>query len=411
MSPVSRKRQKKHRPNPSSNRPQPASRAEPAGRTALDAVYGDLEDALQETLRSEDPFVAEILLTDVLGSMRGIEADEPGAPTGTVDAFIDGLAVRANPAATAALVALARLAPAESSRMRARHRLRELPGIFRPAWTGAIDTWAPDRAMVLADAFGDTATVAVEFTGTGRTHALLAHVDFSHLGGWCPEVFVIEDTAAVRAAMGRDGAADPVHHYVELDLAAARFLLERALAATERTEAPATAEAFDEMHALALARLRLLPATSDPTAAASVEVRAALVAAGLHAPSALDDRVIAEPSAREALVRQFTESEPASAPVGLAPDSVALLARELVDYGFDYDDGRPLRLSPLKLATFLARWLPSRVTLTAADRTTLPAVVTAWVDFALAGSPLPAAADADLRAALPGLLAAVTAAD
>lgn len=411
MSPVSRKRQKKHRPNPSSNRPRPASRAEPADRTALDAVYGDLEEALQETLRSEDPFVAEILLTDVIGSMRGIEADEPGAPTGTVDAFIDGLAVRSNPAATAALVALARLAPVESSRMRARHRLRELPGIFRPAWTGAIDAWVPDRAMVLADAFGDTATVAVEFTGTGRTHALLAHVDFSHLGAWCPEVFVVEDTAAVRAAMARDGAADPVHHYVELDLAAARFLLERALAATERTESPATADAFDEMHALALARLRLLPATSAPAGVASAEVSAALASAGLHVPSALADRVIAEPAAREALVHRFLGSAHAVTLVGSAPDSVALLARELVDYGFDYDDGRPLRLSPVKLATFLARWLPSRVKLTAADRSAVPAVVAAWVDFALAESPLPPAAAADLRAALPGLLAAVTADD
>ena len=39
----------------------------------------------------------------------------------------------------------------------------------------------------------------------------------------------------------------------------------------------------------------------------------------------------------------------------------AMMARELVALGCDYDDGRPLRLSPVKLATFLARWLPRRV--------------------------------------------------
>lgn len=388
------------------NRPQPAPRTAPTGRSALEAVYVDLEAALSDTLESADPFDAEILVAELLGSMRGIEDHNPGVPAGTVDAFIEGLAARSNPAATAALVVLARLAPGEPSRLRAQLRLKDLADVPRPTWADAIDSWTPDRAMVLADAFGDQATVAVEFTGAGRTHALLAHVDFSHLGAWCPEVFVVENTGAVREAMARDGAADPVHRYVELDLAATRFLVDRALAATELTAAPDTADSFDEMHALALARLRLLPTSSAPAGVAAV--RAALASAGLHAPSALDDRAVVGPMARDELVERFLSSTPAVGLAAVAPGSVALLARELVDYGFDYDDGRTLRLSPVKLATFLARWLPSRVTLTAADRAALPGVVAAWVDFAAAEAPMPPAAFGELRAALPGLLAAVT---
>ena len=409
MSPVSRKRQKKHRPNPSSNRPRPTPRTDPVGRTALDAVYADLEDALGGSLTSDDSLDAEILVAELLGSMRGIEDANPGVPAGTLDAFIDGLAARATPAAGAALITLARLAPAEPSRLRALRRVQELTDGPRPAWAEAIDAWAPGRAMVLADAFGDQATVAVEFTGTGRTHALLAHVDFSHLGGWCPEVFVVEDLAALRTAMERDGAADPLQRYVELDLGAARFLLERALAATDRTDEPRTAVGFDDMQALAVARLRLLPTTSDPTGAATDEVRAALAKAGLPTPSALGDPGVVEPATRQALVRQFLGSPPAAAFAGLTPASVELLARELVDYGCDYDDGRPLRLSPVKLATFLARWLPRRLTLREADREALPVVVAAWVDFGLAELPMPSAAVDELRATLPGLLAAVTA--
>jgi len=410
VSPVSRKRQKKHRPNPSLNRPRSISRAEPVGRTALDALYADLEEALGGSLAADDPLDAEILVSELLGSMRGIEERNPGVPAGTLDAFIDGLAARANPAAIAALVTLARLAPGEPSRLRALRRLQERPDGPRPSWADAIDAWTPARAMVLADAFGDQATVAVEFTGTGRTHALLAHVDFSHLGGWCPEVFVVEDLTALRTAMARDGD-DPLQRYVELDLLAARFLLERALAATDRTDEPHTAVGFDDMQALAVARLRLLPPTSAATGALPEEVRAALSSAGLPAPSALDDRGVVEPAARATLVTHFLGSAPAVVLADLAPESVELLARELVDYGCEYDDGRPLRLSPLKLATFLARWLPQRLKLTEADRTALPVVVAAWVDFALAElpTPMPPAAVDELRATLPGLLAAVTA--
>jgi len=408
VSPVSRKRQKKHRPNPSANRPRATARTEPVGRTALDAVYADLEEALGGSLAADDPLDAEILVTELLGSMRGIEDHNPGVPAGTLDAFIDGLAARANPAAGAALVTLARLAPGEPSRLRALRRVQELPAGTLPSWADAIDAWTADRAMVLADAFGDQATVAVEFSGTGRTHALLAHVDFSHLGGWCPEVFVVEDLGALRTAMARDGD-DPLQRYVELDLLAARFLLERALAATDRTDEPHTAAGFDDMQALAVARLRLLPTIPAPTGPATDEVRAALVSAGLPTPSSLDDRGVVEPATRAALVTQLLDSAPAVSLADLAPESVELLARELVDYGCDYDDGRPLRLSPVKLATFLARWLPRRLKLTEADRTALPVVVAAWVEFSLAELPMPSAAVDELRATLPGLLAAVTA--
>jgi len=400
MSPVSRKRQKRH----ASKRP------DRAPRSPQDAVYLVLEKALRWTLRTEDPLDAESVVSDLLGSMRGADGVDPGVPAERLDEFIDELAARVAPEATAALVALAHLAPAEPSRELAQRRLRELSHrrAPMPAWAEAIGAWFPRGAMVLADVFGDQANVILEFAGVGRSHALVVLVDFSHLGAWCKDLFVADDLDELRTAMAHEAMTSTgLMRFIPLDATAARFLAVRALEATDITFELDLGDSFDETHALALARLRLLAVSAEGVSAAADDaaVGEALRSAGLPVPSSLEDPVVVEPQERDALVQRFLDSSHAAALVGVAQSSVEYLARLLVDYGCDYDDGRALRVSPMKLTDVLLGWMPSKVTLDAADRDAVPAVIAAWVEFTVGLSQLPPAAVRELRAALADLTA------
>ena len=396
MSPVSRKRAKK-----AGTSKKPTGRPQ---RTQFDAIYRLLAEALQPTLRKVDPLEAELVVSDFLGSMRGADPANPAVSTDTLDGLIKNLTSRTTPEATAALVALAHLAPAEPSRALARAGLRAGSGVL-PAWAEAIGSWHLERVMLLTDAFGDQAHVLLEFAGAGARHTLVALVDFSHLGGWCPDLMVTADPDAMHGAMAQDAAAsEGLARFAPLDPAAACFLLVRALTATDRTLEPDVAASFGETIALALARLRLVSASVGARADDAAVVGEALGSAGVAVPFDLDHPPTADPAERDRIVEQFLASAPVVALVGVEPDSVEYLARLLVDYGFDYDNRRPLRVSPTKLGNFLLRWLPRKATLDADDRAAVPAVISAWVEFAGGLSRLPLAAVGTLHAQLAGLV-------
>jgi len=64
----------------------------------------------------------------------------------------------------------------------------------------------------------------------------------------------------------------------------------------------------------------------------------------------------------------------------------------IVDYGCDQDFGRPLRVSPAKMETFLLDWLPRKVMLTKSEQDAMPHVLLAWARWAGAKSGLDTAA-------------------
>ena len=64
----------------------------------------------------------------------------------------------------------------------------------------------------------------------------------------------------------------------------------------------------------------------------------------------------------------------------------------IVDYGCDQDFGRPLRVSPAKLETFLLDWLPRKVMLTRSEQHAMPHVLLAWARWAGSKSGLDATA-------------------
>jgi hypothetical protein len=57
-------------------------------------------------------------------------------------------------------------------------------------------------------------------------------------------------------------------------------------------------------------------------------------------------------------------------------------ADRIIDYGCDRDFGRPLRMSPTKVETFLLSWLPRKVMLSFSEQDAMPHVLAAWVRWA-----------------------------
>ena len=62
--------------------------------------------------------------------------------------------------------------------------------------------------------------------------------------------------------------------------------------------------------------------------------------------------------------------------------SASHCADRIIDYGCDQDFGRPLRMSPVKVETFLLNWLPRKVMLLPEEQEAMPHVLLAWVRWA-----------------------------
>jgi hypothetical protein len=143
----------------------------------------------------------------------------------------------------------------------------------------------------------------------------------------------------------------------QVDPAEARRLLEDGLAATNATWEPEVSDELRQFRALALARCRAMPEPDRPA----------------QPVSEIDN------AERDAIVAEFLASPHAT---GLSHEVARYGARLMVDFGADYDAGKPLRVSPAKIAGFLLDWVPAKVILEDADRDVLPGVVTAWVRWA-----------------------------
>ncbi len=245
-------------------------------------------------------------------------------------------------------------------------------GVAEPPWAGQIGRVRVGECWRLADVYGDQASLLMVFDYGRRRHGLVALVDFNHLGGWVKDLFVTAEPARTLRELRKAALSEPLTRLEQVDPAAARGLLEDGLAATDATWQPEVSQELRQYRALALARCRAMP---EP------------------ARSGSPDREIGE-AEREAVVAEFL----ASSQAGDLPDSDAArhCARLLVDFGADYDGGKPLRVSPAKVEGFLHDWVPAKVMLDDEDRDAMPAVVAAWVRWAGERTGLPAEAVAEL---------------
>jgi hypothetical protein len=128
---------------------------------------------------------------------------------------------------------------------------------------------------------------------------------------------------------------------------------------------------FPSYHAFIRARVRTLPPPRGG-AVASQGPGAAVTAAARRQQWRKDRRAM--------LVAEFLASDDAE---DLSDrESASRCADHIVDYGCDRDFGRPLRVSPAKVETFLLDWLPRKVRLSRADQDAMPHVLLAWVRWA-----------------------------
>jgi hypothetical protein len=305
------------------------------------------------------------------------------------EGLVDYAARRSSPAALALLSGIACLGtPRQASRAeQAALELMER-GVRSPNWAQHLGAVSGSDCYVNSDAYGDTDEVVCVFSyGGTEPHALVTVVDYNADGmirdGWVTS----QVTKLLELCRKPSGEGDR-NGFKPLDAPVARRLLEAALARTDAATNPPVSESFASYHAFIRSRIRALP----PSAGPGRPPRAA-GAAGTTGTSGTSGPVgQVGPGGSTAKRRPWSKDRRAMlAAEFLASDeaedlsdrsSASHCADRIIDYGCDQDFGRPLRMSPVKVETFLLNWLPRKVMLLPEEQEAMPHVLLAWVRWA-----------------------------
>jgi hypothetical protein len=323
---------------------------------------------LDRELQDADTLSAELAVSALLGAARLARHGDPAtdrAPADLVAELVRQAAKVRRPTSLGLLQCLAALGgPGERDLVDAGIRRLTAAGVQEPAWATTDDV-APTGAWTVRDVYGDAETIAIEFARPCRPHALVVLVDHTQ-GGVAAGAFVDDDPDDVRTERDRQGP-DPLVVIEELDLGTARARTEAAIAALDTADPADVDDDLVATRALALARLRALPAPEPAP----------------PAPEPLDE------AGRAALVEDFLASpEAAQLPAGPA---VERCARLILDHRAETDPANPLRISPGTLADLLLDRLPD-ADLSDDEAAAVPDVVLAWARFAGGRMTLPTAA-------------------
>ena len=364
------------------------------------ALFAEMLRAARELLAVRSPLDAELMVSELLGTWWGQGAPRAGrGGRADVEELVgEGLvgyaAQQKSPAALALLSGIACLGtPRQAARAETAALAMMEHGVARPGWAEHVGAVAATECYVNSDVFGDRDEVVCVFSYAGEEpHALVMVVDYNAGGmlrdGWvtsqvdkllerCREASVAADAEATRPA------------FRPVEAPQARRLLETALAVTETGAGPAVSDSFPSYHAFLRARIRTLsPAGPSPRTRARGASAAPGSASGeLAAPGtgsgwagATARRHAWTKDRRATLVAEFLASDEAE---DLSDTKAASrCADHIIDYGCDRDFGRPLRMSPAKVETFLLDWLPRKIMLSPAEQHAMPHVLASWVRWA-----------------------------
>jgi hypothetical protein len=311
------------------------------------------------------------MVSELLGTWWGQRRDSArGADVERLvgEGLVDYAARRSSPAALALLSGIACLGtPRQASK--AEEAALELMerGVRSPNWAQHLGAVTGSECYVNSDAYGDTDEVVCVFSyGGEEPHALVMVVDYNADGmirdGWVTsQVTKLLELCRKPAAEGERPGFRP------LEAPLARRMLEAALAETDAADSPPVSESFASYHAFIRARIRALPPSTGPGGPVGPGGPS-----GKRRPWSKDRRAM--------LAAEFLASDEAE---DLSDRSAAShCADRIIDYGCDRDFGRPLRMSPVKVETFLLGWLPRKVMLSAAEQEAMPHVLGAWVRWA-----------------------------
>ncbi len=327
-------------------------------------LFADLFRGAEELTNVDDPLDAELVASDLVGIWWDQRVSGEDVEQLLGEGLIDYASKRADAQALALLRALQVLGTSRQ-RLKAATAAEELAasGVQEPVWAERIGQVSAGECWVFRDVYGDQESLFCTFAYPDRPHGISVLVDHN-LGGIAKDVYCTLEVDEVIEQSRQGAAQDPMTVFESLPPQRARAILEDAFAATDVSVAPPVGEYFESIRALALSRIRALPEPEDIEEQPDYddEDRAAIVAEFLASPAA----------------RDFVDREAAE-----------VCASFIVDFGCDYDGGRPLRVSPAKTEQFLLGWLPEHVVLSPVERAAVPAVITAWVRWAAAKQGLP----------------------
>jgi hypothetical protein len=354
--------------------------------------------ASRELLAVRSPLDAELLVSEMLGTWWGPQIRGLRGFAGMEELVGEGLvayaAKQATPAALALLSGIACLGtPAQAAKAeRAALALIE-QGVARPRWAEHLGAVTAGEAYLNSDAYGDRDEVVCLFSYAGEEpHALVAVVDYNAYGmlrdGW-----VTVQVGKLLEHCRQAHPADTGGSFGPIEAPLARRTLARALRVTDENRDPPVSESFPSYHAFIRARIRALPPRTTQTAKIDSERARSSGGTDRNATGTAGTPVLAGSSAsgragrrpwsgdrRAMLVAEFLASDEAE---DLSDrTSASRCADHIVAYGCDRDFGRPLRMSPVKVSTFLLDWLPRKVMLSAAEQEAIPHVLAAWARWA-----------------------------
>ena len=343
------------------------------------ALFAELLRAARELLAVRSPLDAELMVSELLGTWWGQRGG--GRRAATVEqlvgeGLVDYAGEQRSPAALALLSGIACLGTSRQAAKAERAALELIEaGVPRPGWAQHLGAVTPAECYVNPDDLGDTDEIICVFSYAGEEpHALVSVVDYNADGmikdGWVTSrvsklLDHCREISSQRGAKGREGAqgSEARHAFRQVDAGQARHMLETALTVTDSVADPSVSDSFASYHAFIRARIRALPPYRGRSLSATGERR--------HAWSR--DR-------RAMLAAEFLASDEAE---DLSDrGSASHCADRIIDYGCDKDFGRPLRMSPTKVETFLLGWLPRKVMLSFAEQDAMPHVLAAWVRWA-----------------------------
>jgi hypothetical protein len=345
--------------------------------------------AARELLAVRSPLDAELMVSEMLGTWWR----QPPRTTGRArprprrraeieelvgEGLVDYAGEQGSPAALALLSGIACLGTPRQAIKAERAALALMErGVARPAWAEHAGAVAAADCYIKSDAYRDVDEVICLFSYAGQEeHALVVVVDYN-AGGMLRDGWV---TSQVRTLLARceeqagqsDGSAEALFRKVASPTA--RKLLESALQVTENLAEPPVSKSFPSYHAFIRARIRTLP----PAGSKETELSEPAVLTARRPPW--------RPDRRAMLVAKFLASDEAEDLSDI--EAASRCADLIVDYGCDQDFGRPLRVSPAKMETFLLDWLPRKVMLTRSEQHAMPHVLLSWARWAGAKSGL-----------------------
>jgi hypothetical protein len=362
VSPQSRRRQD---PRGGSGGPRHATATAPPPN----ALFEELLRAARELLAVRSPLDAELMVSELLGTWWGEGGDSarsgPEVERLVGEGLVDFAARRSSPAALALLSGIACLGtPRQASK--AEEAALELMerGVRSPNWAQHLGAVTGSDCYVNSDAYGDTDEVVCFFSYDGtEPHALVMVVDYN-ADGMIRDGWVTSQVTKLLELCRKPAPAEDRSGFKPLDPPVARRMLETALAETDAADNPPVSESFASYHAFIRARIRALPPSRGPGGPVGPGGSTAK-----RRPWSKDRRAT--------LAAEFLASDEAE---DLSDRSSAShCADRIIDYGCDQDFGRPLRMSPVKVETFLLNWLPRKVMLSAAEQEAMPHVLLAWV--------------------------------